>query len=109
MELKPLERAALLIYLNKSGFNGLYHVNRKGHSNVPVGRQANGPILPTAAQLMACSKALTGVDLLHSPFAAVLDRRLTHAAPSPKWSSATSRSAAVRQRVAVPATVPATV
>lgn len=72
--LAPLERAALLIYLNKAGFNGLYRVNRTGAFNVPVGKQAGGVFMPTSEHLVECSKALAGVELLHSPFAAVLDR-----------------------------------
>ena len=73
-KLPPLERAALVIYLNKAGFNGLYRVNRKGLFNVPVGRQANGPSAPTVEHLEACSRALGGVDLFPAPFASVLDR-----------------------------------
>ena len=73
-KLSPLDRATALIYLNKAGFNGLYRVNSKGGFNVPVGKYANGPLMPTAEHLVVCSKALVGVDLLHSPFAAVLDR-----------------------------------
>jgi DNA adenine methylase len=35
------ELAAMLIYLNRTGYNGLFRLNRRGLFNVPVGRYAN--------------------------------------------------------------------
>jgi DNA adenine methylase len=32
-----LEQAAMLYYINKFGFNGLYRVNKSGHVNTPIG------------------------------------------------------------------------
>ncbi len=56
------ERAARTIFLNRSGFNGLFRVNRKGRFIVPFGRYTN-PTLCDAPNLRACSLALCGVDL----------------------------------------------
>ena len=56
------ERAARTIYLNKTGYNGLYRVNRSGKFNVPMGRYTN-PRVCDAENLRACSTALKGVEV----------------------------------------------
>lgn len=40
----PAELAAQLLYLNRTGFNGLFRLNASGEFNVPVGRYLNPPI-----------------------------------------------------------------
>ena len=57
--LRASERAARFIYLNKSAFNGLYRVNKKGQFNVPFGRYTN-PTICDEENLMACSTVIRG-------------------------------------------------
>jgi DNA adenine methylase len=68
-----VETAAWLIYLNKTGYNGLYRVNRKNRFNVPFGRYDN-PTICDEPTLRACSNALAGVELIVGDFAAVAGR-----------------------------------
>ena len=50
-------RAARIIYLNRTCYNGLYRVNRSGRFNVPFGRYKNPKILHTE-NLQAVSRVL---------------------------------------------------
>ncbi len=54
--------AARTIFLNRTCFNGLYRVNRRGEFNVPFGRYAN-PTICDVGNLTAASKALGHVEL----------------------------------------------
>jgi DNA adenine methylase len=65
--LAPVERAARTIFLNKTGFNGLYRVNRSGKFNVPFGRYAR-PVICDEKNLRACSAALAKVELVVADF-----------------------------------------
>ena len=49
--------AAMLIYLNRTGFNGLFRLNRRGEFNVPAGRYAN-PRICDAERLRAVAAVL---------------------------------------------------
>lgn len=67
-DLDPAERAARFIYLNKSCYNGLYRVNRKGQFNVPFGRYARPPQLYGRENIHRVSRLLKGVKLLCASF-----------------------------------------
>jgi DNA adenine methylase len=67
------EVAAWFIYLNRTGFNGLYRVNRRNIFNVPFGSYTN-PTICDAALLRAASGALAETELFVEDFAAVLHR-----------------------------------
>lgn len=70
-ELDPSEAAARMIYLNRTCFNGLYRVNRKGEFNVPYGRYPN-PRICDEENLRAASEVLKRADILCGDFAEIL-------------------------------------
>jgi len=59
--------AAWMIYMNRTGYNGLFRVSKKGNYNVPFGRYTN-PTICDAEGLRAASKALKGTKLLAADF-----------------------------------------
>ena len=66
-ERTAVQRAARFVYLNRTCYNGLYRVNRRGQFNVPFGRYRN-PRVCDAQNLRAVHHALQGVSLLVGDF-----------------------------------------
>ena len=60
-----IERASQLIFLNKTCFNGLYRVNRRGQFNVPFGKYAH-PTICNAKLLRADSQLLQSAQVVIS-------------------------------------------
>ena len=69
----PPELAAMLVFLNRTGFNGLFRLNRSGGFNVPAGRYTEPRICdPGHLQTVAGAFRAPGVSLELSGFEAVL-------------------------------------
>lgn len=62
-----IRKTALLIFLNRTGFNGLYRENSKGGYNVPFGKYAN-PTICDKPTLLACSQALKKLKITNVSF-----------------------------------------
>lgn len=66
-----LEKAALFIFLNKTCFNGLFRVNRKGLYNVPMGAYKN-PIICDADNLQNVCSLLQNITIQCGDYKACL-------------------------------------
>ncbi|MCB5953954.1 Dam family site-specific DNA-(adenine-N6)-methyltransferase [Enterococcus sp. CWB-B31] len=71
--LTEVERAARMIYLNRTCFNGLYRVNKKGQFNVPFGNYSN-PKICDQDNLRSASKLLKTATIICADYKQVLDK-----------------------------------
>lgn len=68
-----IRRSALLVYLNKSGFNGIYRENAQGLFNVPFAKK-EAIALPRRDHLHACKEILAQSQLVHAGYETILGR-----------------------------------
>lgn len=71
-EFDELEEAALLLYLNRTCYNGLYRENSSGGFNVPIGRYAN-PDWVRAEEIREASEVLEDVEIYNEDFEYILE------------------------------------
>ena len=69
--LDPFFAAARTIFLNKTCFNGLYRVNKKGQFNVPFGRYSN-PNIADSETIFNASAALKNTQIICGDYKTVL-------------------------------------
>lgn len=67
-----VSRAARMLYLNRTCFNGLFRVNSRGKFNTPFGRY-NNPQICNEENLESVHDALKNVEIFNKDFTAVLD------------------------------------
>src|SRR5205823_6724309 len=70
--LAPVERAARFIYLNKTCYNGLYRVNKKGQFNTPFGKYTKANFVDPENLILA-SRLLMSAKLVCGNYASVVD------------------------------------
>jgi DNA adenine methylase len=66
-----IAQAARIIYLNRTCFNGIYRVNRRGQFNVPVGNRDR--VVRDTDNFAAIAGLLQGAELRHSDFEPLVD------------------------------------
>ena len=71
-ELSDIDVASRFIFLNRTGFNGMYRVNKGGQFNVPFGRYKN-PLICDENNLRKVSEALQGITITHRDYKDVLE------------------------------------
>lgn len=72
-KLSPTRAAARTLYLNKTCFNGLYRVNKKGQFNTPFGKYKN-PKICDQEHLLKASEALKKATIICGDYLDVLER-----------------------------------
>ncbi|MEA3383081.1 MAG: DNA adenine methylase [Campylobacterota bacterium] len=70
--LTDIERATRFIYLNKTCFNGLYRVNKKGYFNTPIGSYKN-PNIADRDTILSASEALQNAIISNKSFCDVIN------------------------------------
>lgn len=68
-----IEQAARTIFLNKTGYNGLYRVNSSGKFNVPFGKRSMCPKLYVKENLMSVSQRLKNARITNWDFEKVIN------------------------------------
>ena len=71
-DLSDVESAAILLYLNKTAYNGLYRVNSRGEFNVPFGRHVD-PTIVKPRSITTASRLLKEVEIHYGGYDYVLD------------------------------------
>ncbi len=67
-----IQKAALLIFLNKTCFNGLYRVNKNNMFDVPAGKYKN-PKIYSIENISAISEALKYIDIIAESYTNVYE------------------------------------
>lgn len=71
---QQVEMAALFIFLNKVGFNGMYRENGYGLYNIPPGRTATKPTIFTESHLIGLSEAFKNVTFSCGDYSVLLGK-----------------------------------
>lgn len=65
-----VKKASRFIFLNKTGYNGLYRVNKLGQNNVPFGRYTD-PKIVDEENILACSELLQNTTITTGDFESI--------------------------------------